>query len=103
MAKFYGVDGSIKEVKPKNGKFFSYEELQSFIKEGDDGMVEIVPLPDGRSIVVNEEGKLIGLPENENASAVWRKLYPKEKYPHNNDELVVGNALIAREEEFEQD
>lgn len=96
MATFYKVGVSPVEMTPKNGKFFTYEEL----KEAVEGMVEIVPLPSGKSVVVNEEGKLNGLEVNEEATQMWKKEYPIERYPNNNDELIVGNALVATEEEL---
>ncbi len=101
MATLFKLDGSILEVKPKK-KHFTYKELQDFIKLDDNNaMVEIVPLPDNKSIIVNEEGKLIGLEKNENATEFWKKVYPIEKYPENNDELIVGNALVCDEKELE--
>lgn len=96
MAKLIKTDGTIQEVKPNNGKFFSYEELKEFVE----GMVEMVPLPNGKVIIVNEEGKLNGLLKNEKATEVWKQEYPIEKYPLNNDELIVGNALLAEEKEL---
>lgn len=99
MATYYKTNGEVKEVSPKNGKYFSYEELKSFVE----GYVEIVPLPSGKSIVVNEEGKMIGLDKNEKASEEWLKEYPYEKYPFNNDGTIAGNALIATEEELNED
>ena len=102
MAKYYSIDGTIKDVKPKKGKFFSYKELQEFVGKDNDKMIEIVPLPSGKSIIVNEEGKLIGLEKNENATKYWMQEYPIDKYPGNNDELIVGNALVVEESELEQ-
>lgn len=101
MAIYYTTDGKFREVQPINGKFFTYEELQNFVKDGDNTMIEIVPLPSGKSIVVNEEGKLIGLPKNQLATDFWRIEYPLSKYPDNNDELIVGNALVVEPEELE--
>jgi hypothetical protein len=86
----------MEEVKPKNGKSFSYEELREFVG----GMVEIVPMPDGRSMVVNEEGKLSGLEHNVKASEEWMKQYPISQYPLNNDQTIVGNALLATDAEL---
>lgn len=64
MAKLIKTDNSVTEVSPKNGTDFSLEELQGFVG----GYIEIVyPLtgaPKGSILVVNEEGKLIGLPVN---------------------------------------
>ena len=51
-------------------------------------------------IIVNEEGKLIGLEKNEEATKFWKEEYPIEKYPVNNDELIVGNALVVEEKEI---
>ena len=97
MAKLFLTSGLVLNVNPvKNKKSFSYEELRIFVE----GMVEIVPLPSGKSIIVNEEGKCIGLPKNEKATEYWKEEYPIEKYPDNNDELIVGNALVATDEEL---
>ena len=101
MAILYKTDSTIENVSPKNGKTFSYEEMQGFVGEGSDRMVEIVPLPSGRYIIVNEEGKLIGLKTNLRATDVWKAEYPIEKYPHNNDELIVGNALVCEASEID--
>ncbi len=91
MAKLIKIDGTIKEVKPKNGKSFSLKELQEFVG----GLIEIVPLPSGKEIVVNEEGKLNGLETNEKATKIWKEEYPIETYGFNNDELVVGDILLV--------
>lgn len=96
MAKYYRTNGRVTTVKPKNGSSFSLAELQKFVG----GMIEIVPLPSGNSIIVNEEGKVIGLPKNTKATEVWKQEYPIEKYPHNNDELIAGDALVATEKEL---
>lgn len=101
MAIHYKTDSTTENVFPKNGKHFTYEELQSYTKEGDDSMVQIVPLASGRFMVVNEEGKLIGLKLNNRATDVWRAEYPIEDYLHNNDELIVGSALVCESSEIE--
>jgi hypothetical protein len=90
-ALYITTEGDIKEVSPFDGKSFSYKELRAFV----DGMVEIVPLPSGRELVCNEEGKLNSLDINQKATEIWKQEYPIEKYPNNNDELVVGNVLIT--------
>ncbi len=99
MAIYYKTNGEVKEVKPKNNKTFQYEELKAMV----DGLVEIVPLPSGKSIIVNEEGKIIGLEVNKKATEYWKKEYPIEEYPNNNDELIVGNALVVDELEIADD
>ena len=92
-ATYYKVDGLEAEVSPADGKHFTYKELQIFVGK----MVEIVPFGEGKVIVIHEEGKLIGLLPNRNAIEQWKITYPIEKYPHNNDELIVGDALITDE------
>lgn len=96
-ATFYTAEtGEVKEVAPKDGKVFTYEETSGFIG----GLIQIVPLPDGREMVVHEEGKILGLPKNEPATKLWKEVYPLEKYPENNDELIVGNAIVGTYEIF---
>lgn len=103
MAKAYKVhdDGScdVMEVEPKNKKFFTYEELRDFIG----GSIEIVPLPSGKSMVVHEEGKLIGLRVNGAASDYWLAEYPLDQYPNNNDGIIAGNALVCTEAELAEE
>ena len=103
MATLYKINEFSKKVKPKNRKFFTYKELQDFVKDGENKLIEIVPMPSGKSMVVNEEDKLINLPKNVLATQVWKKKYPISEYPHNNDELIVGNALVLEESELQQD
>lgn len=51
-------------------------------------------------MVVNDNGKLDGMPVNEEASKIWREWYPIEKYPHNNDEMIVGDVLMCSAKEM---
>lgn len=100
MAMLYkggGAEGV--EVKPADGKVFTYEELRGFIG----GNIQIVPLPSGKEMVVHDEGKLIGLHPNYAASNVWKREYPIDQFPINNDELIVGPALLSTYEELNGD
>lgn len=95
-ATYYPVEGQPQEVKPANGSTFTYAELQKFI--GGSGMIEIVPLPSGKVIVVDEEGKLVDeefWAINQEATKIWNTEYPIEMYPNNNDQTIVGNALVC--------
>ena len=96
MATFYKVGEDAQEVKPKDGKVFTLKEMQEMVG----GNIELIDFPNGKSIVVNEEGKLIGLEFNELASQEWLKEFPLDKYPFNNDGTIVGNALILTEVEL---
>lgn len=100
MARLYKTDGSEQEVSPANGVAFSYEELQGFIGEVGAVTIQFVPLPSGKTIVVDDNGKLNGSELNPGATKAWCAEYPIEKYPHNNDQLIVGNALIATPKEL---
>ena len=51
------TDGLHRNVEPSNGTDFSLEELKEFVG----GYIEIVYLSKSQVMVVNEEGKLIGL------------------------------------------
>ena len=100
MAKFINVEGEEKEVKPKNGNDFTLGELREGVIYTDEkGIrhrnIEIINLPSGNRMVVNEEGKLLGLSENKKAIEIWKKEFPIEEFPNNNDQLVVGNIVIA--------
>lgn len=78
MAQIIKTNGEIIETQPSNGTDFSLTELQAVVG----GFIEVVHLSDGRLMVVNEEGKLDGLPINEKAS----ELYP---------DLIVGDVLVC--------
>lgn len=79
-------------AEPENGKTFTLSELRRIVG----GTIDIQKLPKtGGRMVVNDDGKLLGLPVNKEASKVWRKNYPISEFPENNDGLIVGNVLIA--------
>ena len=98
MAIHFTVDGKLKRVEPKN-HHFSLKELQELVK----GYIEIITLPDKSCFLVNENGKIDNFPVNENATEFWKEVFPIKKYPLNNDELIVGNALWLSEEELNED
>ena len=88
MAQFIKANGEVTEVKPKNGKDFSLEEMQKFVG----GYIEIVESQikgDKRLIVLNEEGKLHGLPVNPKATAIFG--YPGD--------FIVGDVLVCTNKE----
>lgn len=84
----YTTDLSVIEVIPKNGRYFTLEELQGYVG----GRIEIIPLEkeglDNCLLVVHEEGKLIDLPFNIFASMEWIKYY-------GNTDFVLGDAIIC--------
>ena len=79
------TDGTWETVVPQNGKNFELDELNKFVG----GYIEIITLKGSRFMVLNEEGKLDGLPFNQRATMVFR-----ESFPGTND-FIVGNVLVC--------
>ena len=67
-----------------------YKEVSQFVG----GMVEVVQFPNGDLLLLNEEGKLMGLPLNPEATALWRAHFTKDKYMFGHDDFVVGPAMV---------
>lgn len=61
MARLIKTDGTETEVLPKNGTTFQLAELQELVG----GHIEVVNLPDGRLMMIDEDGKLKGLARND--------------------------------------
>lgn len=78
MAKIIFTNGAEFEVAPKNGTDFSLHELQGVVG----GYIEIVSLSGDDVMVVNEEGRLTGLPHNTKASVIAM-------------DYIVGNVLVC--------
>ena len=83
MARWIKESGETIEVKPKNGTDFSLEELQGFVG----GYIEIIGHGKDGLMVVNEEGKLDGLPLNTTASLMA-------------GQTIVGNVLVCKANEI---
>lgn len=83
MATIYKTDGSFMETKPRNGRDFSLEELKEVVE----GYIEIVYLPKGMMMVVNEEGHLLKLEPNLLASQLA-------------GQFIVGNVLVCKRGEI---
>ena len=58
------TDGTREEVVPKNGKYFELKEMQELVG----GYIQFLQLNDDNILVINEEGKLEGLPFNKDAT-----------------------------------
>lgn len=90
MAQLIKSSGHTSEVLPGNGKFFTLQELQSFVG----GYIEFRHM-DGEIMVMNEEGKLMGLPNNEEATKTLLELKAISS-----DDYVVGDVLICNRKEI---
>ncbi len=79
MAQIIKTDGTKIDVTPQNGRDFQLSELQKVVC----GYIETVNTIDGRLMIVNEEGKLKGLPINEEATKLIR------------NDVIVGDVLVC--------
>lgn len=79
MPTLYKSNGEILQINRKHP--FTLAELQEYVG----GYIELVQVGD-KYLVVNEEGRLMGLPINEYAS----KLVAQFGYP-----FIVGDALLT--------
>lgn len=77
------TDGLHRNVEPSNGTDFSLEELKEFVG----GYIEIVYLSKSQVMVVNEEGKLIGLESNPCATLLVQIAGHRD--------TIVGNVLVC--------
>ena len=68
------------------------KEAQAFVG----GYVEGISMPNGDYLIVNEEGKLKGLPFNEEASKLWKDTFDNDNFITGRDDFVVGNAILIK-------
>lgn len=67
-------DGTVTQIKPKNKRYFTLDELQKYVG----GLIDIVNLPNSEYIlVVNDEGAFEGK-YNPTASLICTTYYMKE-------------------------
>ena len=60
------------------------------------GMVQGIEFPNGDYMIMNEEGKLLGLPVNEEATKLWRETFTEDKYLFGHDDWVSGPAILIK-------
>ena len=98
MAQIIKTTGEVIEVAPKNGKTFELEELQSIVNHEVDGVsyhyIEIIYFRDGRLMIVNEEGKIIGAPMNNKATDIFVQSFGVF-------DIVCGNVLVCDSNQVE--
>ena len=66
------------------------------------GMVEGISFPNGDYLIVNEEGKLMQLPLNPEATLLWRLTFTKDKYVTGYNDFVVGPAILIKKKALKQ-
>ena len=70
------------------------KEAQAYVG----GYVEGISFPNGDYLIINEEGKLIGLPLNEQASKLWKDTFDNDNFITGRDDFVVGNAILIKKQ-----
>ena len=70
------------------------KEAQEFVG----GYVEGISFPNGDYLIINEEGKLIGLPLNPEATALWRATFDNDNYVTGRKDFVVGPAILIKKQ-----
>ena len=84
MATVLHIDGTQTMVTPTSPPAFSLEELQAMVG----GWLEVVYLPDGNLLVIDEEGKLKNYPRNEQATRLAASRLFRGDY-------IAGTAVIV--------
>jgi hypothetical protein len=84
-------DGRIHPILPDhNGQVFQLKQLQAIVG----GYIEVVTAHDGRRMVINEEGKLKGLPINLTATKLYR---------YGDYDSICGDVLVCHGEYLGED
>jgi hypothetical protein len=84
MALLLTPDTPAREIQPANGRAFTLDEMQAYVE----GYIEILRLPDGRALVINEEGKLRQMPINPEATILAAPCVAPPDF-------IVGPALVC--------
>lgn len=69
------------------------ESAQKFVG----GYVEGIPFPNGDYLIVNEEGKLMGLEVNEKATKLWRDTFDNDNFITGRKDWVAGPAILIKQ------
>lgn len=91
MATWIKSDGSERQVHPENKKHFKLAELQLLVG----GYIEMLPLPSGGWLVLNEDGKHKDLPRNGRATVLGHSCGIAD------NDFVVGDVLVCSSKEIE--
>ena len=69
------------------------ESAQEFVG----GYVEGITFPNGDYLIVNEEGKLMGLPLNPEATLLWRTTFDNDNFIIGRKDFVAGPAILIKQ------
>ena len=99
----YMIPDMTKDIKLNECKFKIIEDSKDEpnLKEAQEfvgGYVEGITFPNGDYLIINEEGKLMNLPLNSEATVMWRATFTKDKYVSGYDDFVVGPAILIKKD-----
>jgi len=60
------------------------------------GLVQGIEFPNGDYMIVNEESKMLNMPLNPEATALWRMTFTEDKYLWGYDDYVCGPAILIK-------
>lgn len=83
-AVLYRPDGTQQEVRPADGRRFTLAEAQRLVG----GLVERLSLGRGRIMLINEEGKILGMAPNAPATRIAGPSLGA-------GDFIVGDALVC--------
>ena len=89
MAYLIKSNGEEITTSPRKGKTFTLKELQEFVG----GYIETIPVSTDQLMVINEEGKLDGLPYNQKATEIAIENCVFDR--------IVGDVLICMSSEID--
>ena len=69
------------------------ESAQEFVG----GYVEGITFPNGDYLIVNEEGKFMGLEVNEPATKLWRDTFDNDNFITGRKDFVAGPAILIKQ------
>ena len=94
------INGEIKKISPKNGKFYTLEEMYKYCKTN---IVEFVHLPYNRVMVVDEEGALkYNRKQNWFATKILSDAVDRW-YGSVLDYFIYGDVMIIKDSELEDE
>ena len=90
-----------KEIKQPQFKIIEDSKDEPNLKEAQEfvgGYVEGISFPIGDYLIVNEEGKLMNLPLNPEASTLWRATFDNDNFVTGRKDFVVGPAILIKKD-----
>ena len=91
--KLLKTDGTVQEVAPRNGKAFKLREMQRMV--GGDIEICYPPSKAGAIMVINTDGKILGLPLNRLATEMWQEFC--QAGSARSGDPIVGDVLLCHD------